>query len=235
MATEIVDITQSMNISGFGSSMATIFYWLVFLVGFAGLMWWVYRQLQFKHDFIIHDMTREGTITIKDKLWVKKNVKTGTIEWRLKKSRCRVPIAPKDAISLGIKGRYFIEAFRTVDGEYDYINVDWSKADAVGSKFPLRNNDKDFYAQEVVDAEKYKQKNSWKDVAIVAAPYLAIIIIFVCFLVFFDQVLVPAQELAGTISGATDKLGNVLDSMASCSQSFESSGSLNNNNVVVPN
>ena len=221
MATEIVNITEGINVSGFASGLTTFFYWALILGTVGFLIWYIWKVLQYKHDFIIHDMTREGTITIKDKLWIKK-LKNGTIVWLLKKSKQKVPIPNKSAISRTNKGKYFIEAYRTIDGEFHYIETKHEEEDGVGNKFPLRNSDKEFYAQEVVDAEKYKEKKTWQDVAIVLAPYLAIVIIFVCFLAFFDQVLEPAKELTKTIAGATSELGSVLESMKDCSQSFTS-------------
>lgn len=211
---DVSNIASTYNVGGIMGSLATGLYIIIIVAAISLLAWFVWKRSRYKNVFVIKDQTREGTITVFDRLRVKRNKKTQIVEWHLLKAKCKVPIAPVQAITRMKNGKILVSAYRTQDNEYIYITDKFEGnvfQKAIASQYPLKNEDKMFLANEYKDAVKYKDAKKWQDVVITVAPYMAIVIILVVFLMFFDNAVAPMKEIGNSLASASENMAVALD------------------------
>jgi len=211
------------NISGTISQVAVAGMWILIIgiVAFLGyFLWWIAQYNKVK--IVIRRIADGRVIVVQDKARIIKK-KGQPIRWKLLKLKDFIPVPPDRAIEITSKGKYFVEAYYTEDGEFIYINDKIEKNGNIGSLYPLKNVDKEFYVQQVEEGNKYNKKK-WQDVVLMLAPTMAIILILVLFMVFFEQVVKPTGDLAGAVSSSAKILADAVQTIQSCSQ-----------NIVIPN
>lgn len=240
------DIIPSVDAVGLASSVSgaitSVLLWvlIIFLVGatIGAVIWW----LSFKHRVRVKHSIRGRTVIIEDKARIVKD-KNGSMWWKFLKTRLKVSPPPSEAIDIGRKGRFFTEGYLLEDGRFVWRIDDFdsqSFKDDAGVKYDksftgkyhfFTSKERALLANEVVEAQQYK-KRKFLDVLVAIAPYLAIIIIFVLFLVFFDSVVSPAVELGNTIKAGLD---TQLETMRIVQSIVQGKESMLLNGTVVPN
>ena len=145
-----------------------------------------------------------------------KDKKSGTIWWKLLKYRTKIPEPPSDCIDISNKGKKLAEYFKTDDGQFIPIKVDFDyekfkKGDPIEKIAPFRpynNNQRSMLVQEHREAEAYKKKNI-SDLLVQLAPLLAIIMILVAFMLFFGEVVAPTKDFANQLTNNAEKCRHI--------------------------
>ena len=188
------------------------------VIGF--IIWWYSHKV----IFIVRKITGDRPLTRVDRARIITQ-KGKPIKWKLRGLKANVPVPPKEAIDITTKGKLFVEAYLTEDGEFHYI-TDKMTGD-IGSLYPVKNVDKEFYAQQVEEAEKYKNKGL-KEILLTVAPYLTVVLILVLFMIFFNETVAPSIELGNSLVSASENLGTALKTFKGCSQTISA-------NIPIPN
>lgn len=191
-------------------------FWVFIVAIIAGiiifLVWWYSHKV----IFIIRKVAGDRTLTKIDKCRIIRK-KGKPIKWKLRGMNLFVPVPPKKAIDVTTKGKLFVEAYFTEDGEFHYI-IDKLEGQ-IGSLHPVTNIDKEFYAQQVEEGKKYEQKGL-KDILLQMAPYMIVVIILAVFLIFFNDAVQPTIDLASSLQSASKTLADAANNLATCSQSI---------------
>jgi len=210
----------NINTSGFLKGLMIVFWWSLALTIFSLLMFWIWRELQYsKVRFVVRRIADNRTVIYEDKARIIKR-KGQPIRWKLKKLKDFVPVPPDKAIEITRKGRYFVEAYYTEHGEYVYIEDKFGSVEQLGCLHPVKSSDKEFYVQQQEQAKKYEGKN-WQDILLQLAPVMAILMILIIFMIFFDRTVAPSMELGSHLSLATDKIVEALNLVEGCQQIIE--------------
>lgn len=213
-----LNLLGGVNVSGMMKSVTTILYFIIIfgVLGLAG--WFTWLKMSYKVHVVVRKIAGDRTLTFKDKARIIKK-KGKPIRWKLQKLKDYIPVPPKDAIDITTKGKQWLECYYTQDGEYVYLIDDLHKNSDVGSLYPLKNSDKEFYAQQLEEANKYKTRKL-SDILMQMAPIMAIIMILVIFMIFFDKVVAPTGALAGSLQEASKSLASAINTMQSCTQTI---------------
>lgn len=215
----MVGLLGNYDIGGMTSNLVVGLSWLVVIIAISGLAWFIVWWNSYKIIFIIRIVAGNRTATIFDRAKIiRKQGKP--IRWKLRRRREFVPVPPKQAIDITTKGKEFVEAYYTEDGEYHYIVDIHHKDKHIGSLNPITSSDKEFYAQQVEEGEKYKHK-TLGEIMLQIAPILAIVIILVVFMVMFDNVVKPSIEMGNSLQGVAHSLQLAIESMNSCVQNVQ--------------
>lgn len=200
------------------SGVVTALYWLIGLLVFMGIIFFIMWYLSHNVIYIIRPLTGDRTLVIRDKARIIRK-KGQAVRWKLFKRGDYVPVPPKEAIDVTTKGKLFVEAYYTENGEYHYIVDRFPDATKIGSLNPIQNVDKEFFVQQCEEGLKYKKK-SLTDILLQIAPVLAVVIILVVFMIFFDDVVQPLKVLSENLIVATDQMSEALNTLQ-CLQNVE--------------
>lgn len=126
----------------------------------------------------------------------KRKVVDGVAFYHLLKEKRYAPIPPEEAIDIDATGALVVEAFMTSDGKFQYI-----KDNAViGNLQPLNTEQRQVLINQIRKAEERKGKK-WQDFVIPITGIMALVIIVVSLLIFYENIAVPVLEQAKTIEG----------------------------------
>lgn len=169
---------------------------LIAAVVIVGIIFFL-NMLKFKHRVVVKKLGKNGTIVIVDKA---KEVNTkGRKSWKLQKLKEHIPIPPTTAWQITNKGKTFVEAYRTPQGEYVYNedNTNMSQEDIQND--PIKSSDREFLVSQWQLAEEYRTK-TWKDFLPQMMPFLAFIIFVVLVFAFWGQIMQPSKAMVNTMS-----------------------------------
>jgi hypothetical protein len=148
---------------------------------------------------------RGRTVVIDDKARSYKDG-NGAYWWKFLKTGLKVSPPPSQAIDINKKGKYVCEGYLLEDERFIW-RVDEFDGEKYKDNFDTNfsgkykffsGEERSLLAGQVIKAQEHKKKKLL-DMLVAIAPYMAIILIFVLFLVFFDSVVSPAVELGNSI------------------------------------
>jgi len=184
------------SLSSITSGIGDVGYWLiiiVMIVAIIGLLaYMVYHVLRHKHTFIIRELTSGRKRILKDRArdWTDKN---GVKYWKLLFARHTVPVPPEEAIELTAKGKLFVEAYRTKNDEYIYIQDGENVAGSDNSFRPITTNQRAALANQI--RKKFDRKTrSWHEMIPIIASGFVLVIIFAMALIFWNDITKPSIE-----------------------------------------
>lgn len=185
-------------------SFVTVILWLTIIIAVIAIIILAWYFMSFKHRIRIRKIVKGRVIIIDDKAKEYKS-KDGDLWWKFLKTKIKVTAPPEEAIEIGRKGKLICEGFLLKDNQFVWrIDVSDEK-DLINAVNAVKGDHKLFtsqeralYAKELRDSEQYKKKKI-SDLLAIAAPYIAIIMIFALFLIFFNEVVTPAKELGTSI------------------------------------
>lgn len=208
-------------------ALTTVILWLLLLVGIGVIIFLVYYLMSFKHKVRLRKIVKGRVFIIDDR--AKEVRKDGAVWWKLLKTKIKQTAPPESAIEITKKGKLIAEGYLTNDDRIvwrsDVVKEDNFKEDldeVDGDYRIFGSEERALYIQEMREAETYKKKNI-TDLIAAAAPYLAIIIILVCFLIFFNDVVQPVKELADSIQNSLNvqkETANILKDIIESRQSM---------------
>jgi hypothetical protein len=203
-------LSMNVNVGGLASSAASslvdVIFWLLLILIVIGALIGGVWFFSFKHRVRVRKVLKSGrSLIIDDKARQFKD-KNGAVWWKLLKTNVKVAEPPVEALEVNSKGKIYAEAYLVRDGvlvwknnDFDYAKLVDNKADFVNSGYDaLTSEERALYASEHRDAETHKKKKI-SELLAVAAPYIAIIMIFALFLIFFSEVVAPAKEMSELI------------------------------------
>lgn len=193
--------------SSASSALVSVVLWLLLIAVVAGVLFGIFYLAMFKHRVRVKQSVRGRTIVIDDKARIYKD-RNGAVWWKFLKTKLKVSPPPSDAVDINKKGKFIAEGYLVEDGRFIWRIDDFNK-DKVeqhdnsfnGNYHFFSSDERALLAGEVIEAQQYKKKKI-ADLLVAAAPYIAIIFIFVLFLVFFDNVVTPAIELGKSIQAS---------------------------------
>ena len=191
-----------------GGIVTTLLWILSALVIIGGILFILFAILPYKHNVRVRILTGDKTLIVDDKA---KEVKTrgGVLKWKLRKMRDFVPVPPKDAIHLTKRGKYAVEAYYTPEKEYKYI-IDKGIAGDTSGFNPLSTKDREFYANEMREAELYRKKAIWEYIEKLA-PYAVMLVMFIMFLVFYQDIAAPSIEMQNAARQTVERVNQITD------------------------
>lgn len=187
----------------------TIF-WIIIgvvLVGAAAFILWL---MSYKHRVRVRKVFSNGrSMIIDDKARVIKG-NDGSVWWKTLKTGIKTTEPPVEAREIGFKGKTYVEGYLLSDGkfvwrnnDFDYEHLKSSEASSIkGGYDALTSDERAMFVSELKDSAQYKKKKL-ADLLAIAAPYIAIIMIFALFLIFFGEVVTPANEMGQQLSAAS--------------------------------
>lgn len=216
--------------------LTTVILWVLVVALIGVVAYLAFYLMSFKHKVRVRRIIKGRTYIIDDR--AKEFKIDGAIWWKLLKTKIKTTAPPEEAIDITKKGKLVVEAYLTKD---DQLIWRTDRQTTEGFTETLKSADGDYrvfsseeralYINELREAETYKKKKI-SDLLVAAAPYIAIILIFVCFLIFFNEVVAPAKELGASIRASHDLQLETMKIMRDIIQNKET---MLLNNVSIPN
>lgn len=201
----------NVDVAGMASTamggLATVLLWLLVVIGVGVIIFLIVFLLAYKHKVRIRKIVKGRTIIIDDKAKEVKG-KDGDIWWKFLKTKIKTLSPPDEAVDIGKKGKLVTEGYLIKDGRFVWRTDSLKEEDILDDVEHVKGDHKLFtseeralYAKELKDSEAYKKKKI-SDLLAAAAPYIAIIMIFALFLLFFGEVVQPMQELGNQVQAS---------------------------------
>lgn len=147
------------------------------------------NQLKYKHKFVIRQLTGTKKFIIEDKWRIWKDKKEGIEYLKLKKIKDTLPLPPANAVEISKSGKFFVEAYRNSEGEYQYIE-DKGLPNFFNA---LTTNQRQILVNQYKKADA-KKGWSWKENIPLIAGLSFITIIFISFLLLVGDGIKPLKE-----------------------------------------
>lgn len=186
-----------------------VMYGIVILI-FITIIILIYVIRQYKHKFRVRELTGGKTRIIDDKAREIKD--EGVLKWKLLSRRHIIPVPPSDVIHITKNGSLSVEAYFTQTGEYKYVKDNGINNEMLDNFHALSTQDREFYTNEMRKAEEYKKKGIW-DILRDSLPFIAILLIFILMLVFWEDIAKPGitiVEKAGEIAKSQEETARIL-------------------------
>jgi hypothetical protein len=209
----IPGVDPKMLLGGLNGTVVAIF-WIVIILAIGLLIFFVWWYFSFKFNIVIRDVVNGRKIIKYDKAKVVSG-KTGIHFWKFRGLGDRVPEPPSRCIEVDSKGRKFCEFYRLSDGtlipgkdEFEEQNI---KKDFPQFK-PFPTEQRALQVHELEESESYKKKK-FGEILVAIAPYVAILLVLIVFMIFFNDVVAPTVQLGNNLVSASEKLSNSLDTI----------------------
>lgn len=222
---EAIPIDTGINVGQAVGTVSSVGIWLFFFAILLVVFLYFVNYTSYKVNFRVKKIVNGRKIIINTKAKIKKN-SDGMVILELRQKNpfskaIQLPAPPEEAIELNAKGKECIEAYKTSTGEYiylkdistipeipkDILNIndaleryrkinEWKKANGVINAYqPLTSNQRMFFTGQIRKAHEKKQR-SVMDLIRDLAPLMAIVIMFVMFLLFFGKAVQPFMDMS---------------------------------------
>lgn len=209
------------TVSGAVSGLTQAVIWIIGILILCGIVWLILWWTSFKFRVRIREIVNGRTIISEDRA---KRIKdrNGTYWWKLRKLRTKMPEPPSECIDINKKGKKILELFRADDGSFIPISVNfdytkWKKEEFDSKKVeafkPFSSNQRTMYVHELRESETYKKKKLG-EVLMALAPYIAVVLILVVFMLFFGEVVKPIGSLSEGLTEASKELKSASDTLS---------------------
>lgn len=191
-----------------------IMYALVGVV-LAGLVWWVLWLLSFKHKVRVRKIINGHTVVVDD--LARQFKKDGVPMWKFKKTKYEAGVPPSNVIDITNKGKLIAECFVTSDGtiiwRQNVFNEEEFKKTHPDFE-PFTPEERSMLVHQFRQAESYKKKNWMSLLADFSGP-LAVVLILVVFMIFFNQTVKPTMEMGDKLVIAIEKIDSAMGKIES--------------------
>jgi hypothetical protein len=204
MVVENIFPTMPNILGGIGQFASGLAIGLVVLLVFLPIGFFIWLS-SYKTIVTVKNITGGKLVITQDKAKKVKDRK-GVQKYKLLKtprffSGDRIAIPPDEVVGTTKKGKYYFEVYRTQSGQYIWAkdngltgDIQLNDAGDIAESFvPINTMDRDFYANEIEEAEKYKKK-SFMELLEKAGPWVIVFLMFVMLLVNWDTIAQPALE-----------------------------------------
>ena len=203
--------------SGAATAIADLIIWVVVILGVIAILVIGFLITSFKQRVRIRKVLRDGrSIIIDDKARVFKD-RDKAVWWKTWKTKLKLAEPPVEALEINSKGKTYAEGYLLSDGKFVWRNNDFnykhlqetSAQFVQGGYDALTSQERALYAKELRESEAYKKKKIG-DLIAVAAPYIAIILIFALFVIFYADMMAPATQMSTELRGAADSIKEAM-------------------------
>lgn len=212
----------NMDFSGLANQASSAGYTIVMtIIGltiFLGIIFMIWYILQFKHRVRVKVLTKNGFYIIDDKAREIKDKESKMIKsWKLWKLREVTSVPPDQSIFMTKKGKFTADAYWTEDTGivwvtdtvtrekfnelvkkkvvYDKNNERIEEKVIRDSTQPFTTQERSLQAWRITQAMNRKHKSIWDTIAQIAVP-LALVMLFVMVLIFWEDIAKPVQQLS---------------------------------------
>lgn len=195
----------------FGGIASSIINWILYLLiagVVIGLIIFMLNLAKYKHRVIVKILGKHGKIIVTDK--AKEVKQKGRKYWRLLKLKENIPIPPESAFQITNKGKVFVEAYKTPQGEFIYVDDDTNIKSEDIIKNPLQSSDIEFYVSQQELSNQYKT-NTWKDLIPQLLPYMFFIVFMVIIFAFWGQIMQPAKDMTTNLARSFEQSSKVME------------------------
>lgn len=200
------EISTGLNkVMGNFTGLTDVIIWLL-IIGIVGVcVWGFFYYLSFKHPIRIRQLVN-GRILVRDVKARKFKNKTEVEQLLIWNPRIKTGLPPDDCVDINIKGKLVAELELTVDG-----TVRWLKYEHQNTKLvAFTSEERTMLIHQFRESQQYKT-SSWMDKLIVFAPIIAIMMILVLFMIFFNEAVAPTIELANVLGGTATAMTEATD------------------------
>jgi len=187
---------------------------IVLVLGIVGMGAFIFlRILGYKHKIVIKESVNGSKRVIHDKFKEQRD-KDGSVWWVLQKTKKRLPPAPLNCVEIDSKGRFYAQYYR-LDGDTYVPAMDSFDAnkdeikDLIDKMQPYSQQERSLMVNQHTKAQRDKKKTIG-EMLVTAAPYIAIVMILVCFLLFFNDAVKPMKEVGDKYVTVADKLDHAI-------------------------
>lgn len=186
-------------------AITTFFLWLAWMIVIGtgiGILWW---YMTFNIKIYIRQQVNGDNYVLRE-TWARqfKDKATKSFRWRILKPRqyCTPPV--DGYLEPFVKGKKLYMAAtidRSIHGDLQWRRP--SRNSSIPDSFTAE--ERSMQVHELREAEAYKKKK-FGEIALALAPVMAILMILVIFMLFFNQTVQPSIEMGQSIKGTADAL-----------------------------
>lgn len=194
------------------SAMSTIWTFVQIFIGMGvavAIIFLIWALTQYKHKFRLRELTGDKTRIIDDRAREVKR-KGDPLKWRLFKTRINVPVPPPAAIHLTKKGKFSVEAYRTPEGEVKYIIDKGISAETAATFESVTTQDREFYIDEMREAESYVKKQ-WTEYVLPIAGVFSVLVVLILLFVFWEDIAQPAIDIQNRAGEINRKQAEIIE------------------------
>jgi hypothetical protein len=182
---------------------------LVWFLGIGVLImvsWFVYDEMQYKHKAIVkqndHGMNLTKIVKLKEE-----RDKDGSLWWKLKGYKEKIPRPPNQCILIDNKGRFLSQFFELDGGELKPM-IDKGSKEILDLQ-AVTVSQRQIIVNQILKVQRQKGK-SWVDLAYYAVPILAVVMIIAIFMIFFGEAVEPMVNLGNTNTELLSQANRIL-------------------------
>lgn len=171
------------------------------VVGLAYMLWYIFRH---KHRMVIRALAKDRKLIIFDRArdWTDKQ---GVKYWKLLWSRHTIPLPPPEAVELTKKGKLYVEAYRTENDQYWYLQDVGEFNSSDPSLKPITTNQRAAVANQI--RKKFDRKtHKWTEYIPQIAGFGMVVFVFAMVLIFYEDVTGPSLEMVEKMNANMQEL-----------------------------
>lgn len=207
MADALIPGLDASVIMGGVDGVTTAILWIVAITAVGGLAWVIQFYLSFKIDAQIEELVDGTAIVRRDRIRLFKE--KGIPKWQLwgslfKFKKDRIGIPDEKFIKLQAGGRKFVTLFKTPTGDHLVVRNSKDLMKAIADYDEFTTTQRAMILQEYREAMAYKP-NDWMQHIPLLAGLSALVIIVVCFMLFFNDAVQPIVTIGQQIVGISEQ------------------------------
>lgn len=202
--------------SGLIGSLISFLKIMALMAVFGGGAMFALYLLKYKYFVTVRMLAGGREIIIRDKARKIKS-KKGVERLKLRKLNEQLPLPPDEVCNTTDRGKVYLDVYRTQAGQYIWAK---SKGLAEGVKIPnnrdtsdfeaMNTADRDFYASEWEESERYNKNKIWQNLPQVAG-LAVLLVLFVLVVVYWEDIAQPAKEIQKESVKILDKADDILE------------------------
>jgi len=205
--------------------------WVLLGLAVIGFIWYM---MQFKYTVHLKVMTQQGFYVVKDKA---KEVKVDGVKfWQLLRRRVIVTPPPPEAVHMTAGGKFMAEGYWSDDSELVWatdtvtrdnfnqlVTEEVTGKDENGKDItvkvvrdafqPFTAQQRALQAHRIRQAQERRRKNIWETLGQLATP-LVLAMLFICVLVFWEDIAKPVQDLAASNVAVSEQNAKISEQNA---------------------
>lgn len=188
------------GIRNFAATAGQLLPWLMIGILILAISWVIMQQGRYNINGFFARILADGRkVKFTDKAR-KIKTKNGIIKWKWRKMKLRTEPAPEDVQELSMKGKIVVEGYLTKENSVVWRKDNTKYQDITQSGFkPVTNDDRRAHAYEMEQAYNHLQGILNKYGPVIIAGF-TLVIILVCFMVFFGKIIEPSIKMQESIN-----------------------------------
>lgn len=224
-----------------GMQSITVILWILVALMVIGLGYFVYYLMSFKNKVVIRDLVNNRKI-IRVYKWKQWKDKKGNKWFITPFKRIKKSLPPEEAIDITSKGRKYVEAWRSSDGDSlvwikDDFKFDKETKNKLNEEFgfePLTTLDRELLVEEIIKAKEYEGTDILTRVLKIATFMVPIILVLVIAFTIGD-ISEALTDMATNIQTPMNNIANAFERASENMAGIQNTELTNTTIVEVPN